>query len=182
MEICHHPKQQLCDPSPNLSSFYMNCTPKDHWPSVSGKDSSVLEETLRGRACCWGWMGSASQCSMREEGGSRWPYLVPSLGGSRDGKKYLKWQETKTHTDKDDKYMDTEKTVEYNGQTKKWEVQMKKEWQTQQWQGYFPINSVNAVSLKSWLQMLEWKQRGVEGRDMQFHVPNHKSASPVTQD
>lgn len=30
--------------------------------------------------------------------------------------------------------------------------------------------------------MLEWKQRGVEGRDMQFHMPNHKSASPVTQD
>lgn len=122
------PKAAVVWPIPSLSPFYMNCTPKDHWPSASGKDSSVLEETLCGRACCWGWMGSASQCSMREEGGSRWPYLVPSLGGSRDGKKYLKWQGTKTQIDKDDNYMDTEKTVEYNGQTKKWEeVQMKKE-------------------------------------------------------
>lgn len=47
-------------------------------------------------------MGSASQCSKREEGGSRWPYLVPALGGSRGGKKYLRqrWRKKGKETDK----------------------------------------------------------------------------------
>lgn len=43
---------------------------------------------------------------MREEGGSRWPYLLPALGRSRGGKKYLKQQEM--GEDEDDKYTDGE--------------------------------------------------------------------------
>lgn len=78
--------------NPPMSLLIWAKSPQNHCPSASGKGSSALEECLWGRACCWGWMGSASQCSMREEGGSRWPYLVPSLGGSRGGKKYLKQQ------------------------------------------------------------------------------------------
>lgn len=75
--------------SPTMPHLIWTKMPKNHWPSASDKDSSALEESLCGRACCWGWMGSASQCSIREDGGRRWPYKVPALGGSKGGKKYL---------------------------------------------------------------------------------------------
>lgn len=80
-----------------------------HWPSASARDSRARDECLCGRACCGGGTGSASQCSMSEEGGSRWPYTVPALGGSRGGKKYLNQQ--------DDRYTDGEETIEYEGNT-----------------------------------------------------------------
>lgn len=78
-----------------------------HWPSASLRDSRDRDECLWGRGCCGGWSGSASQCSMSEEGGSRWPYMVPALGGSRGGKKYLNQQ--------DDRHTDGEETIEYEG-------------------------------------------------------------------
>lgn len=42
-----------------------------HWPSASVRDSRARDVCLCGRACCGGWAGSASQCSMSEGGGSR---------------------------------------------------------------------------------------------------------------
>lgn len=83
-------------------------------------------------------MGSASQCSMREEGGSKCPYLVPALGGSRGGRKYLK--QHNMDRDEDDKHVDREKTMtmEYREETiqRRYEIFFllgggkKSEWQT----------------------------------------------------
>lgn len=96
-----------------VQAFCLRCPLKQkrpgHWPSASVRDSRARDEYLCGRACCGGWTGSASQCSRSEDGGSRWPYTVPALGGSRGGKKYLNQQ--------DDGYTDGEETIEYGGNT-----------------------------------------------------------------